>query len=237
MASSVSDLLGAVQRVGVEPTPVLDDELAAGPFCEFDLSGGNPELEGVDLADPVELGRWVDRQMARAGARVGIGRYAENRVIYRHSELFGGGEARSVHLGVDLFVPAGTPVRTPFDGTIHSVGVNRARGDYGPTVIVEHEVGDARFWTLYGHLSEASPDLHEPGEQLSAGATLGWIGSDDVNGGWPPHLHFQVITDIGSKRGDFPGVAAPSEQDAMLALCPDPRPFLGLSLPEPMSRS
>jgi murein DD-endopeptidase MepM/ murein hydrolase activator NlpD len=209
---------------------VLPDDLAAGPFVALDLSESNASLAGVDLADPVAFGRWVDREMAVHEAKVGIGRYAESRVIYRHSELFGGGEPRSVHLGIDLFVPSGTAVRVPLAGRIHSVGYNRARGDYGPTVIVEHEVDGVRFWTLYGHLAETSLTVHDPGDSVSAGATVGWIGAEDVNGGWPPHLHFQLITDIGSEQGDFPGVAAPSVAGDMLALCPDPTPLLGMAV-------
>ena len=236
MTTDQGDVLQLIRRSGMEVAPVLPPDLAPGPYHELDLSESNRDLNGVDLgggggggggADPVAFGGWVDREMARARATVGVGRYGENRVIYRHSELFGGGEARSVHLGVDLFVPPGVAVSTLLAGHVHSVGHNRARGDYGPTVIVEHQLQDVRFWTLYGHLSLGTLEERAPGQQLDGGAVVGWIGEHDVNGGWPPHLHFQLITDIGDRRGDFPGVAAPSEQATMLALCPNPMPLLG----------
>ena len=52
------------------------------------------------------------------------------------------------------------------------------------------------------------------------------LGSDDVNGGWLPHLHFQLILEIGEARGDFPGVFRKSERERWRRVCPDPRPFL-----------
>jgi hypothetical protein len=48
------------------------------------------------------------------------------------------------------------------------------------------------------------------------------VGPYPENGDWPPHLHFQLITDMQGRWGDFPGVAPPSEREYWAALCPDP---------------
>jgi hypothetical protein len=61
---------------------------------------------------------------------------------------------------------------------------------------------------------------------VPAGSVVGRIGSAEENGNWPPHLHFQLIAEIGDWRGDFPGVAPPSRRSRFLELCPDPNLIL-----------
>jgi murein DD-endopeptidase MepM/ murein hydrolase activator NlpD len=147
-----------------------------------------------------------------------------------------------VHLGVDLFAPAGTPVYAPLPAVVHSVAVNTSPLDYGPTILLRHELAhpDApggpplEFFSLYGHLSLASlvaqsgvPRLR-PGDAVAAGGVVGWVGPRTANGGWPPHLHFQLCTeaDLGGWRGDYPGVCAPEDWAAYALLCPDPNLLL-----------
>ena len=48
------------------------------------------------------------------------------------------------------------------------------------------------------------------------------------NGGWPAHLHFQIIGDLMGFIGDFPGVAKQSEIEEWLERCPDPNLILGM---------
>ena len=224
MNRSLSELL---LRVGGHARSVLG--VALEPAAALDFTSANPALAALDLADTAAFSAWVDAVLARAGAAVGIGRWGEDRTIYRLSPLFSGdAEARSIHLGIDLFAPVGTTVHVPLDATVHSLGDNARPGDYGPTVILEHEVDGTRLWTLYGHLAPIDTVSLPPGTRLDAGAAFAILGSWPGNGGWPPHLHFQVISDIGEHRGDFPGVAAPSEASRWLALCPDPSPLLGL---------
>ena len=216
-----------LRRVGGRARPVLGVTLE--PAAALDLTCGNPALAALDLADTAAFSAWIDAALGGAGAAVGIGRWGEDRTIYRFSRLFAGeAEPRSVHLGIDLFAPAGTTVHTPLDATVHSLGDNTRPGDYGPTVILEHDVEGIRFWTLYGHLAPIYGGSLPPGRRLGGGAAFAALGTWPGNGGWPPHLHFQVIADIGEHRGDFPGVAAPSEASRWLALCPDPSPLLGL---------
>ena len=107
-------------------------------------------------------------------------------------------ERRTIHLGVDLFAPSGTPVRAALAGTVHLVADNAAPLDYGPLVVLRHvsDEGDD-FFTLYGHLTRASLERLAEGQPICAGDSCSrQIGSADVNGGWTPHLHFQVITDL-----------------------------------------
>ena len=154
--------------------------------------------------------------------RLGIGRYGEDRKIYQSPLYTSNGEARSVHLGLDLFVPAGTPIFAPLDAIIHSFQDNNHFLDYGPTIILEHNTRGKKFCTLYGHLGRSSLEKIKVGQKIEAGEEIAIVGKTHENGHWPPHLHFQIITDLLGWNGDFPGVARPSEKEYYLKLCPDP---------------
>lgn len=168
--------------------------------------------------------------LAQAPAQPAYGGYGEDRSVYTQ-ELFApaGEEPRTIHLGLDIFAPAGTEVFTPLAARVHSSRINDKPGDYGPTVILEHAIDGGVFYTLYGHLSRDSLKGLKPGAAFMAGEQIASLGARNENGGWPPHLHFQVILDLKGNRGDYPGVCKRSERDQWLALCPDPRPLLGLA--------
>jgi murein DD-endopeptidase MepM/ murein hydrolase activator NlpD len=161
--------------------------------------------------------------------------YGEDRSGVYSQELFArsGEEPRTVHLGLDVFAPVGAEVLAPLPGRVHSFADNDRPGDYGPCIILEHDMQPGVvFHTLYGHLSRASLEGLSEGQAIEQGARIGRLGARTENGGWAPHLHFQVILDIGDRRGDYPGVCKRSEQDRWLAICPDPAPFLGIATPE-----
>ena len=52
------------------------------------------------------------------------------------------------------------------------------------------------------------------------------IGNSDENGGWPPHVHVQIITDMLGREGDFPGVCSRDEWSYWQRICPDPSDLL-----------
>jgi len=150
-------------------------------------------------------------------------------MVYRRSRHFDGdGEPRSIHLGIDIWLEAYTPVYTPLDAKVHSFANNDNFGDYGATIILQHELEGIPFYTLYGHLSLASLSDLKEGKSYKAGDKIAEIGADPENGHWPPHLHFQLITDMLDKKGDFYGVAPPSEKEAYAKLCPDPNLLLNI---------
>jgi hypothetical protein len=208
---------------------VLPYDLAKTKLAVFDFSIRNRDLDRIDTGNPEEFNDYVAGVLARRGFAVGVGRYDEERVTYRHSALFRGkGEPRCVHLGMDLFVERGTGVHTPLASTVHSFANNEGQGNYGPTIILQHELQGLRFWTLYGHLMLESLMECREGMELSSGFAFGRVGGTDENGGWPPHLHFQIIADIGEWKGDFPGVATLSQRQYFIDLCPDPNLIIGI---------
>jgi 4-aminobutyrate aminotransferase-like enzyme/Ser/Thr protein kinase RdoA (MazF antagonist) len=196
----------------------------------FDLSVGSSDLSDPrEMADTEAFTAKIFARMKDARAPVGIGRYNEARLLYT-SDVFksNDGERRTIHIGIDLFMKAGSPVFAPLDGVIHSFANNAAPLDYGPAIIIQHAADDVRFFTLYGHLSEDSLQGLYTGKVVKRGDRIASIGTPPTNGGWPPHLHFQIITDMLGKQGDFPGVAPASQREVWLSLCPNPNLILGI---------
>jgi 4-aminobutyrate aminotransferase-like enzyme/Ser/Thr protein kinase RdoA (MazF antagonist) len=214
--------------------PVLDTDLRTAPCLVFDLGVGSSLVrpDERENAEPLLTDRLVG-DLRDAGVRVGVGRYDEPRLLYT-TPLFATGaspldERRTVHLGLDLFTAAGTPVYAPLAGAVHALADNAAAQDYGPVVVLQHRTEDGHdFFTLYGHLSRESLEALEVGQPIAAGQRLGRVGAAAVNGGWTPHLHFQLIADLLDLQTNFPGVAPPSQREVWLSLSPDPNLLIGI---------
>ena len=213
---------------------ILGTDLQIAPSVVFDLSVGSTFLGADPSASETEnLNEAISRKMRSANAFVGIGRYNEARMLYT-SPLFGASEnptdeRRTIHLGIDMFAAPRTPVYAPFDGVVHVVAVNTAPLDYGPLVILRHTTSDGlEFFTLYGHLARDTFDTLQVGQCITRGHQFTRIGDVHENGGWAPHLHFQVIVDLLDNRSDFPGVAPASQRNVWTSLSPDPNVLLGI---------
>jgi murein DD-endopeptidase MepM/ murein hydrolase activator NlpD len=128
-------------------------------------------------------------------------------------DLFAG--RRCLHVGVDLGGPAGVAVHAFADGRVLHAGYNPAPGDYGHVVVTEHTVDGRPLYALHGHLSAATLTLVSPGDAVARGQVIGWLGAEHENGGWPPHVHFQLSWE------------RPARREEMLARYPDPRMVLG----------
>jgi 4-aminobutyrate aminotransferase-like enzyme/Ser/Thr protein kinase RdoA (MazF antagonist) len=220
---------------GKSAASVLDADLKSAPVTVFDLSVGSTFL-GADPSNSQvhALSDKIDRKIKSTGARVGIGRYDEPRLLYS-SPLFSPNdqptaERRTVHLGIDLFVAAGSPVRAPFSGVVHALANNIAKLDYGPVVILRHDIPQlGTFFTLYGHLARKTLESLKVGDRIERGKQFASIGTVEENGGWPPHLHFQVITDLLDLGTNFPGVAFASERQIWTNISLDPNLILQIT--------
>ncbi len=214
--------------------PVIGYDMRVEPTIVLDLSIASPMLEGdVKKNDEPNLTRKINSAMRDAGVRVSIGRYDEPRLLYVAPAFALGPNAtdehRTIHIGLDLFADAGTPVYSPLAGTVHAFHDNATPQDYGPVIILRHETdGGEEFFTLYGHLSRESLVGKQLGQLVRAGEQIATLGDATVNVGWTPHLHLQIITDLLGLDTDFPGVARPSQRDAWTALCPDPNLIVGV---------
>ncbi|TVQ14713.1 MAG: peptidase M23 [Bacteroidetes bacterium] len=210
-----------------QPAPIFKPELNRDNTLFLDFSTNNAELKEVDFADVKALNKFIFSKIRNADKTYGYGGYMEDREVYRRSSVFyiSARESRSIHLGIDVWTQAEKPLHCPLDGKVHSFKNNIRHGDYGPTIVIEHMLGNQKFYTLYGHLSKESLYGLYAGKAISKGDLLAYVGDSSVNGDWPPHLHFQVITDMKDKNGDYPGVCSRAEIEQYRELCPDPIAF------------
>jgi len=199
-------------------------------LLKFDFSALNNHLSNEVIKDTASLTEYVSDLLTKNHSDIGYGGYLEDRTIYRKSKLFTSdvGNTRTIHLGIDIWTNAGEPVYAPLNGIIHSFKNNDNFGDYGPTIILEHEIEDIKFYTLYGHLAIKSLINIKEGQTIKRGEEFAVLGSENENGNWTPHLHFQIIADMLGNKGDFPGVVNKREIAKFEELCPNPNLILDI---------
>jgi murein DD-endopeptidase MepM/ murein hydrolase activator NlpD len=210
---------------------VVDFDADTDNLLLLDFTDNNTELTSGDIADTERFSDWVSHKLKQNNCLYGIGGYFEHRTIYNRGALFDtDDEPRRLHLGIDIWADAGTPVYAPLAGKIYSCQDNNNFADYGPTIILEHDLDGLKLYSLYGHLSrESLKGLYE-GEPVEMNEVLGHFGDATENGQWPPHLHFQLMFDMEGLKGDYPGVCRYSEKEKYRANIPDPN--LILKFPE-----
>jgi murein DD-endopeptidase MepM/ murein hydrolase activator NlpD len=226
-AAGIEPVEGAARLATLLPrlpvAPMFDPDPAAAPTIALPTGGQRPAM-------PAFRDRAFDAWFAATGAAYGLGLYAEDRTVYETPQFADAAspERRTVHLGVDVFAAAGTPVRAPIAGVVETVTYNADPLDYGHTLFLRHEVDGLQFHTLYGHLAGSLPGLCRPGQAVAAGQIVAHLGDWHENGGWAPHLHLQVIADLLGQHGNFFGVGHRSLWPVWAAISPDPNLLLRL---------
>ncbi len=236
-----SNLQNVLRRHQSEFQKVVEFYAAKDKLFHFDFTAANKELTDDLITDTQKFSAYVNNKLQSNNCKYGIGGYNEDRILYKHSNHFKvsesskasplGGDlegARSIHLGIDIWANAGTKVFVPIGGTIHSFAFNNNFGDYGATIILQHQLDTINFHTLYGHLSLKDLVPLQQGKYISRGELLGHLGEPKENGGWPPHLHFQIVEDMRIQLGDYPGVCSISEREKYLHNCPDANLILNM---------
>ncbi len=211
---------------------VVDFNPAKEKLIHFDFTNDNKELFDIDFADTDIFTKYVQENLKKEKAKYGIGGYDEIRGFYERSKVFDASitdeEPRRLHLGIDIWGEEGTKVYAPLGGMVHSFGFNKNFGDYGATLILLHQLDTVTFYTLYGHLSLDDIAKGTEFQYIVRGHVIGHFGKPAENGNWPPHLHFQIIKDIRTYKGDYPGVCKYSERKKYLTNCPDPNLILNM---------
>ena len=207
---------------------VIEDSIPYSKYTPIDLSNSNADLSKIDMENASEFENYVEILLQKNDAMVAFGGYREERNLYKSSPLFNNEESeeRNIHLGMDLWTKAGIPILAAVDGTVHGFDFNAGKGNYGPTIILKHTFDNQNFHTLYGHLSVESIENLEMGTVFKKGQKIATLGDSSVNGGYAPHLHFQIIKEIKDFRGDYPGVCSKNDLDYYLENCPDPNSLL-----------
>ncbi|MDZ7907091.1 MAG: peptidoglycan DD-metalloendopeptidase family protein [Gemmobacter sp.] len=233
-------LLRAILRAGAGGVAVpgsaalvdwLADAEVAPLFTPEIARSRHMPLLTADPAMPAYSDPGFDGWFASQGMDYGLGPYGEKRSVYKAAQFADAAspERRMIHMGIDVFAPAGTPVHAPLPGRVAFVTYNADPLDYGHTLILEHDSPAGRFWTLYGHLGGSLPRLCAPGARVAAGDVIAHLGDWPENGGWAPHLHFQIMADMLEQRdGNFFGVGHESLWDIWQHICPDPNLILRL---------
>ena len=208
---------------GVNAAPLFHPDPAQVPTLALPMQGQHQDMPA--FSDPA-----FDDWFAAKNVAYGLGLYGEKRSVYASAQFAdrASAERRMIHLGVDIFAPPMSPVHAPLPGTVHSVAYNGAALDYGHTLILSHQAEGLWFYTLYGHLAATLPRLLTVGQAVTQGQTIADLGAWHENGGWAPHLHFQVIGDMLDQQANFFGVGHESLWDVWRDICPDPNLILRL---------
>jgi 4-aminobutyrate aminotransferase-like enzyme/Ser/Thr protein kinase RdoA (MazF antagonist) len=210
--------------------PVMGADLSNAPMgslsVEHTVWPQNPFYLG-----PTEAAR-VGEEYHNDG-QIWLGYYFEPRLIYAEPAFRNGpwlaSDRRTVHLAVDAFAPAGTPVFAPMDATVHVIENRTGHLDYGGVVILAHDTPEGdRFYTLYGHLNPDVCDTLKPGQRLKKGVAFCKLGDSSQNGGWAAHIHFQMALTLDGLGNDWPGVGDPDDNYLWRAICPNPAAMLNL---------
>ena len=212
----------------IKDCKVIENTIPYSDYSPLDLSVHNALFQSLVLKNAPEFELYIDNYLKEKNAKVAYGGYNETRDLYKRSGIFNdsNSEERNIHLGLDLWIKAGTSVLAALDGTVHSFNYNTGLGDYGPTIILEHTLEEHIFYTLYGHLSLESLKDIAVGDFYAKGQLLATLGKPAVNGDYAPHLHFQIIKDIQEMHGDYPGVCSKKDLKFYLNNCPDPNLLL-----------
>jgi murein DD-endopeptidase MepM/ murein hydrolase activator NlpD len=219
--------LSELQSDGVA---ILDRDIPLSSYVPLDLSIHNKDIQSLNIGDAAICQTYITDVLKEKKGKVAYGGYLEQRNLYGGHANFNLSETeqRNIHLGMDFWCAASTKVLVPFPGKVHSFKNNATLGDYGPTIILEHQWDHDTFHTLYGHLSLSSLDNLYIGKYYDAGDCLALLGTEDINVGYAPHLHFQIILDIQGNVGDYPGVASKKDLPFYEKNCPNPNLLLNI---------
>jgi len=233
----IKDFAAIIQKIAHQFHPVVPFNAENEKIALLDLSPANKNFSEKNYGSTEALSDFINGERQKSGAKFLIGGYRETRNMYRRSGLFDNNlteqaslkeEPRNLHLGVDIWGDEDTPISTPLGGMVHSYAFNDNFGDYGATIILQHQVDMLNFYILYGHLALKDIANVRSGQFITRGETFAHFGGPAENGNWPPHLHMQIILDIGNFEGDYPGVCKTSEADKFFLNSPDPDSILNL---------
>ncbi|WP_299160426.1 aminotransferase class III-fold pyridoxal phosphate-dependent enzyme [uncultured Tenacibaculum sp.] len=209
---NLSDLFPTINKTIVHPLDLSVSSKWIGHQQDFN----NLELFQFKL---YQLQKTIPNKIIAGG-------YLEPRPIYTSTEYdtIGnyGRESRTIHLGIDYWLPANTAVHAILDGEVIIATNNSGDKEYGGLIVLKHLINELEFYTLYGHLTVNSATKHNLGDIIKKGEKIAELGDHPENGNWAPHLHFQVMLSLFDYKNDFPGVAYFSQIETWKSICPNP---------------
>ncbi len=162
-----------------------------------------------------------------------LGYYNEPRLIYTAPAFRLGpwkaSNRRTVHIAIDVFANQGTELFAPLEGEVFKAEYRKNQLDYGGVIILKHNTPNKdEFFTLYGHLDPIFLSKLKVGDKIEKGQSFCQLGASNVNGGWAPHVHFQLALTTDGMEADWPGVADPDDLSFWNSICPNPASLLNL---------
>ena len=205
----------------------LFSSIKKNKLYKIDLSVGSKWIGGRNEIEDLELFQYkIEKLQKKYPDKIITGGYLEPRSIYSSNsyEKIGnyGDESRTIHLGLDFWLPPGTKVNSMFDGEIVVAVNDKGHKEYGGLLILKHNIQDLEFYTLYGHNTVESVLKNKVGSKVKKGDLIAEIGNYPENGNWAPHLHFQIILSMLNYKIDYPGVCYFNQMEIWKDLCPDP---------------
>ena len=196
-------------------------------FYNIDLSVGSKWIGSRNEIEDLDLFQYkIEKLQKENPNKIITGGYLEPRCIYSSSsyEKIGnfGNESRTIHLGLDFWLPPGTQVNSMFDGEVIAAVNDKGNKEYGGLVIIKHNINNLEFYTLYGHNTVESVLKNTIGKKIKKGDKIAEIGDYPENGNWAPHLHFQIMLSMLNYKVDYPGVCYYNQIDVWSDLCPNP---------------
>lgn len=196
MVSYPYDLLAAKNK----PFNLFNARLE-GPPLLLDLSDRNPDTGEVEPGDFDAFQAWTEERLRRAGRHWGLSGWLENRrtILRNFPQMIE--EQRFFHAGLDILVPAGSPLHAPLDATVHAAGMDPGPGNYGGYVVLRHrsQIDQSPWYSFYGHL--CSDHQVAVGQEVAAGQVFAHIGAGADSGEWFTHTHLQILTQSAVDQG------------------------------------
>ena len=143
-----------------------------------------------DAADAAEAGDTRIAALMNDLETVNLMRFAAERLPFGEPVHGGrwtsgfGPRGRSIHSGLDIAAPRGTPIYSTADGVVTFAG---RQGGYGRVVKIRHAFG---FETVYAHLRRARVKV---GQRVGRGDRIGDMGSTGRSTG--NHVHYEIRID------------------------------------------
>jgi len=205
----------------------LFPEINKNKFFKIDLSIGSEWIGGRNEIEDLDVFQFkIECLQKKHSDKIIAGGYLEPRSIYTSNnyEKIGnyGSESRTVHLGLDFWLPPKTKVCAMFDGEVITAVNDKGHKEYGGLVILKHTTEDMEFYTLYGHNTVDSVLKNKVGSKVKKGDVIAEIANYPENGNWATHLHFQIMLSMLDYETDYPGVCFYNQIDVWKDLCPDP---------------
>ncbi|WP_107496041.1 aminotransferase class III-fold pyridoxal phosphate-dependent enzyme [Thalassobius sp. I31.1] len=215
--------------------PVMGEGLSDAPIGSLSVEACSTPQNPFDMpiSEAAHVGCEYEEDDGKGSYKTWLGNYNEPRLVYTDHAFRKGpykaSDRRTVHLAVDAFAPAGRKLLAPCDGEVFCAEYRAGHLDYGGVIILKHETPEGdNFYTLYGHLNPEFLERLKVGDKVAKGEAFCELGDPTQNGGWAPHVHFQLALSTGGMGEDWPGVGDPDEMFLWEALCPNPAMLMNL---------